>query len=80
MKGNAKISLDCIIEALQPCLSCNNSAFNNTNSLQTDGTAQGPHMTFSYKYIAMADHDSKAISYFLIPTTWKSFRGDIFAA
>lgn len=33
---------DCMLKAIQPCLSCNNSAFNNTNYLQTNGTAQGP--------------------------------------
>ena len=36
---------DCVIEALELCLSCNNSVFNNTNYLQTDGTAQGPLQT-----------------------------------
>lgn len=71
---------DCMLKAIQPCLSFNNSAFNNTNSLHTNGTAQGPHMSFSYTYIAMDDHDSKATNYFLIHTTWKSFRNDIFAA
>ena len=35
----------CVIEALELCLNCNNSVFNNTNSIQTDGTAQGPHMS-----------------------------------
>ena len=34
----------CVIEALELCLSCNNSVFNNTNYLQTDGAAQEPHM------------------------------------
>ena len=37
-----------VIEALELWLSCNNSIFNNTNYLQTDGTAQGPHMSCSY--------------------------------
>ena len=71
---------DCVIEALELCLSCNNSVFNNTNYLQTDGTAQGPHMSCSYADIAMAYHDRKALSYFLSPTTWKRFRDDIFVA
>ena len=35
-------------EALELCLSCNNSIFNKTNYLQRDGTAQGPHMSCSY--------------------------------
>ena len=71
---------DCVIETLELCLSCNNSVFNNTNYLQTDGTAQGPHMSCSYADIAMAYHDRKALSYFLSPTTWKRFRDDIFVA
>ena len=71
---------DCVIEALELCLSCNNSVFNNTNYLQTNGTAQGPHMSCSYADIAMAYHDRKALSYFLSPTTWKRFRDDIFVA
>ena len=70
---------DCVIEALDLCLSCNNSAFNNTNYLQADGTAQEPHI-FSYADIAMTYHDRKALSYFLSHTTWKGFRDDIFVA
>ena len=31
---------DCVIEALELCLSCSNSVFSNSNYLQTDGTAQ----------------------------------------
>ena len=71
---------DCVIEALELCLSCNNSVFNNTNYLQTDSTAQGPHMSCIYADIAMAYHYRKALSYFISPTTWKRFRDDIFVA
>ena len=45
---------DCVTEALELHLSCNNFASNNTNYLQTNGTAQGPHMSCSYTDIAMA--------------------------
>ena len=62
---------DCVIEALELCLSCNNSVFNTTNYLQTDGTAPGPHMSCSYADTAMAYHDRKALTYFLSPTTKK---------
>ena len=62
---------DCVIEAFELCLSYNHSTFNNTNHLQTDGTAQGPHISCSYADIAMAYHDREALSYFLSPTTWK---------
>ena len=64
---------DCVIEALELCLSCNNSVFNDTNYLQTDGTAQGPHMSCSYTDIAMAYYDKKALSYFLSPILGKGF-------
>ena len=33
-----------IIEALKLCLECNSSIFNYKHFLQSDGTAQGPHM------------------------------------
>ena len=48
----------CVNEALELCLSCNNSVFHDTNYLQTDGTAQGTYMSCSYVDIAMAFHDS----------------------
>ena len=43
-----------VIEALKLCLTCNNSIFNNKNFLQTDGTAQGLHMSCSYADVALA--------------------------
>ena len=64
---------NCVIEALELCSNCNNSVFNNTNYLLTDGTAQGPHMSCSYADIAMAYHDRKALSYFLSRTQGKGF-------
>ena len=54
---------DCVIETLELCLSCNNSVFNNTTYLQTDGTAQGPRMSCPYADLALAYHDRKALSY-----------------
>ena len=36
---------ECVLEALRLCLECNNSVFNDKNFIQTDGTAQGPHMS-----------------------------------
>ena len=60
---------NCLLEALELCLSCNNSIFNNENYLQTDGTAQGPHMSCSYADIAIADFDKEASEYHLTPTT-----------
>ena len=59
----------CVIETLELCLSCNNSIFNNTNYLQTDGTAQGPHMSCSYADLALAFYESKSLAFDLSPTT-----------
>ena len=53
----------CVTEAFDLCLNCNSSVFNNTNYIETDSTAQGPHMPFSYSDIAMAGHGSKALIY-----------------
>ena len=61
-------STSCIIEALELCLSCNNSTFNNTNYLQTDGTAQGPHMSCSYADLVLASYDNKTLAFDLSPT------------
>ena len=36
------LSAGCVIEALELRLSCNNSAFDNTNYLQTNSKSQGP--------------------------------------
>ena len=37
---------NCIIEALKLYLESNNSIFNNKHYLQSDSTAQGPHVLF----------------------------------
>lgn len=59
-----KFSLtSCALEALEPCLSCNNSIFDIKNYLQTAGTAS---------------HDSKALAFDLGPITWKTFFDDVF--
>ena len=43
----------CIIEALEWCLKCNYSIFNEKHFLQNDGTAQGSHMSCLYSNIAI---------------------------
>ena len=68
----------CIIEALKLCLECNNSIFNNKHFLQSDGTAQGPHMSCSYSDIAIQYFDVKALEYTPATICWKRFRDDIF--
>ena len=67
---------NCLLEALEICLTCSNYIFNNENYLQIDGEVQGPNMPGSYADIAMADFDKGALKYHLIPTTWKRFRDD----
>ena len=69
---------NCLLEALELCLSCNNSIFNNENYLQKDGTAQGTHMSCSYADRAMVDFNNETSEYHLTPTMWKRFRDDIF--
>ena len=58
-------------------LKCNNSIFDNRDFLQTDGTAQGPHMCCSYKDIAMSKLDTAALQYHYQPTLWKRFQDDV---
>ena len=64
----------CVVEALELCLNCNNSIFNNTNYIRTDSTCQGSPMSFSYSEIAMAGHDSKALMYDFPPKVLKRLR------
>ena len=63
----------CILEGLEFCLTCNNSIFNTRNLLQTDGTAQGPHMSCSNSDIAVSKFDTAALQYHFQPTLWKRF-------
>ena len=68
----------CVIEALELCLCSNNSIFNNKNYLQTDGTAQGPHMSCPCADLALASYDSKTLAFDLSTTTRKRFRDRLF--
>lgn len=43
----------CVTEALKLCLSYNNFVLNNTNYLETEGRAQGSHMSCFYADITM---------------------------
>ena len=79
VRENKNPPTECILEALRLCLECNNSVFNDKNFLQTDGTAQGPHMSCSYSDIAMAHFDIRAENYDLKLTVWKRFRDDAFS-
>ena len=69
---------DCIIEALKLCLESKNSIFNSNCFLQTDGTAQGPHMFCSYSDISIESFDKKALRCHPSVIGWKSFQDDMF--
>ena len=56
---------ECIFEALELCLKCNNVVFNEKFYLQEDGTAMEPHMSCSYSDIAIYSFNLKALSYTL---------------
>ena len=71
-------STQCIVDALEICLACNNSKFNHQHFLQTDGTAKVFHMSCSYADIAMAKYDFFANKFYLKPSVWKRFRDDVF--
>ena len=69
---------NCIIEALKLCLESNNSSFNKKHYLQSDGTAQGPHMSRSYSDIALQYFNIKALEFNPPVISWKRFRDGIF--
>ena len=52
-----KPSTECLIEALRLCLYHNNSSFNNTHLLQTNGTATGAPNSCSYSDLAVQPID-----------------------
>ena len=58
---------ECIIEALELCLNCSDSIFNNQHYLQ------GPHKSCSYIDIEMYSYDFKALSYVPAVKCWKVF-------
>ena len=70
--------VECIIEALELYLNCNNSTLNSQHYLQVDGTTQGPHITCSYSDLAMYSYDLKDLSYVPTVKCWKRFRNDVF--
>ena len=57
---------NCLLEALELCLTCNYSIFNNENYLQMGSTNQRPHMSCSYANIAMADFAMETLEYYLL--------------
>ena len=63
---------ECIIEALELCLNCNNSIFNKHHYLQVDGTAQGRICPVNTVIL-----QCKALSYVPALKCWKCFRDDV---
>ena len=71
-------STKCILEAVEICLTHNNSQFDNSYYLQTHGTAMGPKNACSYADIAMGEIDRLAKSNDNIkPNFWWRYRDDI---
>ena len=70
--------LSLLLKLLSCAITCNNSIFNNKNYLQTDGTAQGLHMSSSYADLALATFDNRALAYNCSPTSWRRFRDNVF--
>ena len=67
-----------VIEALELCVTCNNSIINNKNYLQTNVTAQGPHMSCSYADLPLVTFDNRALACNCSPTIWKRFHDEFF--
>ena len=57
-----KPSTDCVIEALEICLTCNNSKFSKQNLLQSNGTATGAPNSCSYADLAVSPIGEKVLS------------------
>ena len=81
-RTSRKPSTDCLIEALRICLYCNNSIFNNTNLLQTNGTATGAPNSCSYSDLALKPLDeaifAEAESYYPELFFYGRYRDDCF--
>ena len=56
-RATLKPSTECLIEALRICLYHNNSSFNKTHLLQTNGTATGAPNSCSYSDLALQPID-----------------------
>ena len=72
-------STSCILEAVEICLKCNHSVFDDKFYLQIHGTAMGPKNACSYADLAMGEIDHKAKFCGPIrPSQWWRYRDDIF--
>ena len=60
------------------CLECNNHIFNNKHFLQSDCTAQSPHMSCSYSDIAIQYFDVKVLEFTPATIFWNRLGGGTF--
>ena len=60
MKLVLSLSTECIVEALEICITNNNSGFVGQNLIQTNGTATGLTNSCSYSYLAIPPMDNAA--------------------
>ena len=77
-RGSDFSPAECILQALNTCLECNNIVFDKVFHLHENGTDMGPHMSCSYSDIAMYRFDIKASNYRTGVQCWERFRDDIF--
>ena len=74
-----KPSTDCLLDAIRITLDNNNSTFNNTHYLQTDGTAMGPKNACSYADVSVSKIDELVFQHeYLKPICWGRYRDDCF--
>ena len=77
-----KPSTQCLIEALRLCLYCNNSVFNGTHLLQTNGTATGAPNSCSYSDLALQPIDDAIFEAMAVSFTelfyYGRYRDDMF--
>ena len=74
-----KPSTDCLLDAIKITLDNNNSTFNNTHYLQTDGTAMGPKNACSYADVSVNKIDELVFQHeYLKPICWGRYRDDCF--
>ena len=70
-------SIQCIVDALEICLTCSKSKFNKQHFLQTEATAQGIHMSCFYNDVTTAEYGSLTNKFYLRPRVWNRFRDDV---
>ena len=81
-EANFSIPTECIIEALEIILTCNNSKFNGINYVQSNGAATGAKNSCSYTDLALEPIDEEIykckVSIFIEIYAYFRFRDDCF--